>query len=113
MEDLAWPNRHIFLSPHYDDIALSCGGTAALIAQHGRQPVISLLFGSEPDPAQPLTSFAEGMHQQWGMEASEVIAGRRKEEAAALAILGVQDELLPFHDAIYRSSHYTSNAKLF
>jgi LmbE family N-acetylglucosaminyl deacetylase len=112
-DELAQVERHIFVSPHYDDIALSCGGTAALLAQHGRQPVISLLFGSEPDPAQPLTSFAEGMHRQWGMEASEVIAGRRKEEAAALDILGARDELLPFLDAIYRGARYTSDPELF
>ena len=29
------PNQQIFLSPHYDDIALSCGGTARLAARAG------------------------------------------------------------------------------
>ncbi|MEZ4497719.1 MAG: hypothetical protein R2845_13310 [Thermomicrobiales bacterium] len=57
------PERHIFLSPHYDDIALSAGGTAALVASAGKQADIALVFGSEPDPSQPLSVFAEEMHR--------------------------------------------------
>ena len=37
-EELTRPDRHIFLSPHYDDIALSCGGTAAVLSAAGRTP---------------------------------------------------------------------------
>jgi LmbE family N-acetylglucosaminyl deacetylase len=113
MEELARPERHLFVSPHYDDIALSVGGTAALLSRQGREPVIALLFGSEPDPGQLLTSFAESMHRQWGMDASEVIAGRREEEAAATAILGARDKFAPFHDAIYRGERYLSDTQLF
>jgi LmbE family N-acetylglucosaminyl deacetylase len=111
--ELAKPDRHLFVSPHYDDIALSCGGTAALVAQQGRDPVIALLFGSEPDPHQTFTTFAESMHRQWGMEAGEVIAGRRREEAAATATLGARDEFLPFFDAIYRGDQYNNDDELF
>jgi LmbE family N-acetylglucosaminyl deacetylase len=113
LDILAKPERHLFFSPHYDDIALSCGGVARLLANQRRTPVIVLLFGSEPDPGQPLTSFAEGMHRQWGMEASEVISGRRREEAAASAILGAEGHFAPFHDAIYRGDHYVSDEQLF
>ncbi len=107
------PNQHIFLSPHYDDIALSCGGTARLAARAGARPQIALVFGSEPDLSQPLTDFAEEMHRGWGLDTTAVIAGRRAEEAAASAILGADDLFLPFHDAIYRGTHYTSNDILF
>jgi LmbE family N-acetylglucosaminyl deacetylase len=113
LEDVVRPARHIFVSPHYDDIALSCGGTAALVAQHGREPLVALLFGSEPNPNEPLTAFAEELHRQWGMKADEVIAGRRREEAAASAILGTRDSFAPFQDAIYRGDQYTSDAQLF
>jgi LmbE family N-acetylglucosaminyl deacetylase len=113
MGELARPEHHLFVSPHYDDIALSVGGTAALLSRQDREPVIALLFGSEPDPRQPLTSFAESMHRQWRMEASEVIAGRQKEEAAATAILGARDQFAPFHDAIYRGERYLSDSQLF
>jgi LmbE family N-acetylglucosaminyl deacetylase len=107
------PDRHLFLSPHYDDIALSAGGAAALAARAGKQADIALIFGSEPDRSQPLSDFAETMHRNWGMSSSDVIAGRRAEEAEASRILGTTDIFLPFHDAIYRGHNYTSNEQLF
>jgi LmbE family N-acetylglucosaminyl deacetylase len=113
VELLAAPARHLFLSPHYDDIALSCGGTAALLARAGRLPEVALIFGDHPDPAQPLTTFAESMHRGWGLDAAEVIAGRRSEEAAASGILGTRAVFLPFRDAIYRGERYLSNDDLF
>lgn len=111
--DLARPTRHIFLSPHYDDIALSCGGTAALLARAGRTPEIALIFGDHPDPAEPMTDFAVMMHRTWGMSAEQVVAGRRSEEQIAALTLGACDRFLPFRDAIYRGSRYTSDDHLF
>ncbi|HEY7035314.1 MAG TPA: PIG-L family deacetylase [Thermomicrobiales bacterium] len=113
VERLAAPERHRFLSPHYDDIALSCGGTAALLARSGRLPEVELIFGDHPDPAQPLTDFAASMHRGWGLDAAQVIAGRRAEEAAAGAILGTRAVFLPFRDAIYRGARYLSDDDLF
>jgi LmbE family N-acetylglucosaminyl deacetylase len=113
VEEFVRPARHIFVSPHYDDIALSAGGSAALVAMQKRDPIVALLFGSEPDPDQQLTPFAEDMHQQWGMAAHEVIVGRRREEAAASEVLGTRDSFAPFLDAIYRGAQYTSNDFLF
>jgi LmbE family N-acetylglucosaminyl deacetylase len=112
-EELTAPERHIFLSPHYDDIALSVGGTAVLLAEAGREPEVALIFGDQPDPEVPLTLFAESMHRGWGLDTAQVIAGRRAEEAAAGAILGTTEIFLPFRDAIYRGARYTSDDLLF
>jgi LmbE family N-acetylglucosaminyl deacetylase len=112
-DELTRPERHVFLSPHYDDIALSCGGTAALLADAGRQPEVALIFGDHPDPGAPLTPFAEQMHRQWGLDAVQVIAGRRAEEAAAGRILGTRPLFLPFRDAIYRGERYLGDDQLF
>jgi LmbE family N-acetylglucosaminyl deacetylase len=111
--ELIRPEWHLFLSPHYDDIALSCGGTAALLGRHGRLPEVALIFGEEPDPEMPLTAFAESLHRDWGLDPARVIAGRRAEESAAARILGTRDAYLPFRDAIYRGERYTSNDVLF
>src|ERR671917_2116792 len=105
--------RHLFLSPHYDDIPLSAGATVRLLADHGRAPETLVVFGSEPDRDRPLTAFAEAMHEQWGLGANEVIASRQAEEAAAAAVLGTQTRVLPFRDAIYRGDYYLSNDDLF
>lgn len=107
------PQTHLFLSPHYDDIALSCGGTAALAAEAGKDAVVALLFGDHPDPEQPMTAFASHMHHEWGMSADQVIAGRRAEEAVSSRILGLRDLYLPFRDAIYRGDNYLSDDDLF
>lgn len=110
---LTGPGRHLFLSPHYDDIALSAGGTVRLLADQGMSPETLVVFGSEPDHARPLTPFAQAMHEEWGFDAREVIASRQAEERAASAILGATTAILPFRDAIYRGQHYLSDDDLF
>jgi len=110
---LARPSTHLFLSPHYDDIALSCGGTARRLRGLGRSPEVAIVFGSEPDPENGFTAFATAMHVGWGMDAHEVIASRRAEEADAAAVLGTEVSFLPFHDAIYRGERYLNDPELF
>ncbi|MFT4040293.1 MAG: PIG-L family deacetylase [Thermomicrobiales bacterium] len=110
---LTRPEQHIFLSPHYDDIALSAGATVRRLADLGRRPETLILFGSEPDPNAPLSSFATGMHEGWGLDSREVIARRRAEEDRAAAAIGAIVRLLPFHDAIYRGHAYLSDDDLF
>ena len=110
---LTRPARHLFLSPHYDDIPLSAGATVRLLADHGLAPETLIVFGSEPDRARLLSPFAEAMHAGWGLSANEVIASRQAEEAAAAAVLGAQTRVLPFRDAIYRGDYYLSNDDLF
>jgi LmbE family N-acetylglucosaminyl deacetylase len=110
---LTRPKRHLFLSPHYDDIPLSAGATVRLLGDRGLRPETLIVFGSEPDRTYPLSAFAEAMHEQWGLTANEVIASRQAEEAAAAAVLGAQTRVLPFRDAIYRGDYYLSNDDLF
>ena len=111
--ELTHPTRHLFLSPHYDDIPLSAGATVRLLADRGLAPETLVVFGSEPDRAGPLSAFAQAMHERWGLSANEVIASRQAEEAAAAAVLGARTRVLPFRDAIYRGDHYLSNDDLF
>jgi LmbE family N-acetylglucosaminyl deacetylase len=110
---LAGPSRHLFLSPHYDDIALSTGATVRLLANQGLEPETIVVFGAEPDRSQPLTPFARSLHDAWRLSAEEVIASRRAEEHAAAAVLGARTRVLPFRDAIYRGELYLSNDDLF
>jgi LmbE family N-acetylglucosaminyl deacetylase len=107
------PSRHLFLSPHYDDIPLSAGATVKVLANRGYTPESLIVFGSEPDSAQPLTPFARELHAAWGLTAEAVIASRRAEEHTAAAILGAETGVLPFRDAIYRGELYLSDDDLF
>ena len=110
---LAAPAEHLFLSPHYDDIALSAGATVHRLARLGRQPETLIVFGSEPKPDFVLSPFASAMHEGWGLATSEVIARRRAEEDNASRAIGASVRLLPFHDAIYRGHTYLSDGDLF
>jgi LmbE family N-acetylglucosaminyl deacetylase len=110
---LTGPARHVFLSPHYDDIPLSAGATVRLLAEQGKTPETVVVFGSEPDRAQPLTAFAQELHDKWGLTADEVIASRQAEERDAAGTLGARSSVLPFRDAIYRGASYLSDDDLF
>ena len=110
---LTRPQRHLFLSPHYDDIPLSAGATVRHLADRGLAPETLIVFGSEPERDRPLSPFAEAMHERWGLTANEVIASRQAEETAAAAVLGARTRVLPFRDAIYRGDYYLSDDDLF
>lgn len=103
--------RPVFLSPHYDDVALSCGGTVAALTDSGEQPLIITCFGGPPPG--PLSNFARDMHARWQIGTSEAISIRREEEACAADVLGAGVHWLDFPDAIYRGSRYTSDDELF
>jgi LmbE family N-acetylglucosaminyl deacetylase len=103
--------RPVFLSPHYDDAALSCGGTLAAMVECGENPLILTVFGGEPTV--PLNEFATDMHRSWGLDPERAIAHRRKEEQCAAEILGVESIWLDFPDAIYRGARYLNDDHLF
>lgn len=104
--------RPVFLAPHYDDVALSCGGTVALLAERGVTPLVVTVFGGEPAPA-TLTEFARWQHARWGTGEQDTLAVRRAEERAAATILGYETRWLEYQDAIYRGERYLSDEALF
>lgn len=103
--------RLLFLAPHYDDVALSCGGTVAAFAKNRARPLILTIFGGVPEGS--LTPFAEQMHRQWRVSPEDAIATRRQEERHAAERLGADSYWLTFKDAIYRDDYYTSDETLF
>jgi LmbE family N-acetylglucosaminyl deacetylase len=108
----------IYLSPHLDDVALSCGGLVWEQAQAGEQVEIWTICAGDP-PHGPLSPFAQGLHQRW--ETGEGAAGRRRaEDLASCARLGVPARHFPLPDCIYRPDPqeagrflYASEAAIF
>lgn len=92
--------RHLFLSPHYDDAALSCGGTIARLYSAGETTVVVTIFGGKPDYAR-LSPFARAIHAR-PHAGEDPIDVRRAEERGALSILGAEPVLLEYLDCIYR-----------
>ena len=114
LEQLQAPYRQIVLSPHFDDAALSCGGTLArAVAQGWPVLVVSICTGS-PDLGAPLSLFAEHHHQKWGLSAGEAMQQRLDEDIQSLETLGADSYQLDLLDAIYRlPDRYHDNATLF
>lgn len=92
--------HHIFLSPHYDDAALSCGGLMAQLSAAGEHTVAATLFGGKPDYAR-LSPFARMIHGR-PLAGQDPIEQRRAEERRALALLEAESWQGDYLDCIYR-----------
>lgn len=107
------PHSALFLQPHYDDVALSCGGTAARWSEAGMQPTIVTVFASELVHAM-VGEFAAWKHARWKLDDPEAVhAVRRAEDRDAANALGCDIRWLGLPDAIYRGDRYTSDASLY
>jgi LmbE family N-acetylglucosaminyl deacetylase len=91
----------VYLSPHYDDVAFSCGGLVWEQAQRGEKVEVWTVCSGEPPPG-PLTPFAESLHARWGTPAGETVRQRAAEDAHAMHSLGARSRLLGIPDCVYR-----------
>lgn len=79
----------LFLSPHLDDVAFSCGGTLASLADRGWRTAMVTAFTASIHPA---TGFALACQLDKGLSPDvDYMALRREEDRAAAAILGVTE----------------------
>lgn len=108
----------LYLSPHFDDAVLSCGGQIYEQTARGERVLILTVAAGEPQTA-VRSFFADYQHFVWGLSAEEVVASRRMEDARAAAHVGAEVLLWSLPDAIYRLDPetgeplYTSNETLF
>lgn len=105
----------IYLSPHFDDVALSCGGLVWEQVSAGARVEIWTICAGEPGEL-PLSAFATALHARW-QSGSAAVEARRLEDLAACQRLGAQPRHFSISDCIYRMAHghflYASEAALF
>ena len=107
----------IYLSPHSDDVALSCGGLVWEQVQAGQAVSIWTVCAGDP-PAGPLSPFAESLHARW-QTGGNAMQQRRLEDSASCQRLGAAYRPYDVPDCIYRVGHnpdaylYTSEEALF
>jgi LmbE family N-acetylglucosaminyl deacetylase len=94
---------HIYLSPHLDDVVLSCGGRIWQQAQAGERVLVVTVFAGAPAPDAPLSPFARELHARWGYLA-DAMARRQEEDLTAVALLGAKAIHWPYTDCIYRQT---------
>jgi LmbE family N-acetylglucosaminyl deacetylase len=107
----------IYISPHLDDVALSCGGLVWEQQSAGLPVSIWTICAGDPPPG-PLSPFAESLHERW-QTGVETVALRRLEDIRACAELGAIYYHLQVPDCIYRRGDvsqqalYTSESGIF
>ena len=117
-DELTRTQRHIFLSPHFDDVVYSCGGTLGVQVSNGLRPLVITVFGGIPTSNLTLSPFAQQIHRRMAggqmIGAPELVERRRQEDATALDFLRVDYLWLNYLDAMYRGApaSYTSDEQL-
>jgi LmbE family N-acetylglucosaminyl deacetylase len=109
--------RHIYLSPHFDDVVLSCGGSIGLQTACGLQVLVITACGGIPTQQDQYNPLAQQTHQKMGLpnDPQKVVEIRRREDAAAVSALGADYLWLDLPDAIYRGdpAFYQNDEALF
>jgi LmbE family N-acetylglucosaminyl deacetylase len=90
----------IYLSPHLDDAALSCGGLIAQQSLAGEQVEIWTICAGDPPPGS-FSAFVEELHARW-QAGSQAAALRRQEDLVACGLLSATGRHLPIPDCVYR-----------
>lgn len=112
--ELSGHYRHIYLAPHMDDAALSCGGAIIQHVQADEPVLVVTACAGSPDPAGPFNALAEEMHTEYGVTGGEAVALRLKEDEAAMQMLGADYLWLDYLDCIYRvPDKYYSDPTIF
>jgi LmbE family N-acetylglucosaminyl deacetylase len=105
---------HIYLSPHLDDAALSCGGAIARHSSADARVLVVTICTASPAPAGPFNSFALELHRRWGLSPEQVVAARLLEDDLAMERLGADTYRAGMLDAIYRlPDAYSSRDAVF
>ncbi|MCO6452277.1 MAG: PIG-L family deacetylase [Caldilineales bacterium] len=95
--------RRLYLSPHFDDAVLSCGGLIAQQTGQGDDVLVVTICAGHPS-GRELSPFAEFQHQRWleRFPDSDLVQLRRAEDEAACQRLGARLHFLHELDCIYR-----------
>lgn len=107
----------IYLSPHFDDAALSCGGLIWEQIQASEGVDIWTICAGDP-PDEDLSEFAELKHRSWQID-RKAVDQRRREDRDSAKVLGAGVRYYRIFDCIYRKDSlsgdfiYNSEASLW
>ena len=109
--------KHLFLSPHFDDAVLSCGGTIQQLVANGESVEVRTIMAGLPHKL-PDSPIVRELHDRWQGGESPVLA-RIREDELAVGHLGAACTRLSFWlDCIYRVTRsgkilYPDGASIF
>jgi LmbE family N-acetylglucosaminyl deacetylase len=107
----------LFISPHLDDTALSCGGLIHQLTQGGESvTMLTVMAGDAPSPL-PESELINLIHTRWDVGDNPPFARRQEDECAAQVLVAtlVHEK---WQDCIYRvgregSALYTTGDSIF
>lgn len=113
----------IYLSPHFDDAALSCGGLIWEQGQAGEEVSIWTICAGQIPPG-PLSPFAMQLHKRWeasleinpefeGEAGSRLVDLRRAEDLESCRLLSASYRHFDLPDCIYRFSEENPGRRAF
>jgi len=97
----------IYLSPHFDDAVLSCGGSLFYNKAEGWRSLIVTLFGGNAKP--PFSPIAQDFHRIWTARGSSPYLLRREEDREAMAFMEVDFLWIDWPEIIYRDPNLTQS----
>jgi LmbE family N-acetylglucosaminyl deacetylase len=112
-ESVTW----VYLSPHLDDVAFSCGGLLWEQAQAGQLVQVWTICAGDPSPG-PVSPFAQSLQDRWGVGNSSS-ERRRQEDRVSCNLIRAVPRHLSIPDCIYRREQdrgdflYPSEESLF
>ena len=92
---------YLFISPHLDDVVLSCGGYVRRLAAAGERVIVLTVATADPPPGARLSKLARRNHAAWRL-GDAPFELRRREDIAAMQLLGAQYAHLGLPDMMYR-----------
>lgn len=96
---------HVFLSPHFDNAALSCGGLMHRLVRQGERVIIVTVMGGEPFTDSPENGEVPESGIDW-YEARQRMSRRRQEDMIATRSLGAVFVHLPIVECCYRTAMF-------
>jgi len=95
-------NEWVFLSPHFDDVALSVGGLVWELTARGDKVEIWTICAGDPPFDKELTDYARMLHIFWELGEADVPYARSREDEACCRVLGAGYRRYTVPDCIYR-----------
>jgi LmbE family N-acetylglucosaminyl deacetylase len=91
---------YIYISPHLDDVPLSCSGTICCQQAQELNVLVVTIFAGEPQP--PFSPFVQSVHHSWHAPEERPYQVRKEEERKAMALLGTDYAWLDWFEILYR-----------
>ncbi len=92
----------LFLSPHLDDVVLSCGGIVHRLVQSGERIVIVTAMAGDPPADLPASPVIDAVKARYG--GAPLVYDRRLEDAQAAQALGAQVYHLGLTECAFRTA---------